>query len=152
MTTTFVTLLRFCHSRIFNFDQQFFQTCVHFQIFNFREKSVKIGNLYFWFSLWTWSLTIGPFINYVRRIRVGFTQRLVYDRNHFFGLGPIPKSKPKNADIFGRYRNCYWSHISKGKSSYKYFFILKLSLNSNLLPNIHNFMIIFEDLCSISSF
>ena len=28
---------------------------------------------------------------------------LVYDRNHYFGLGPIPKPKPKLADTFGRY-------------------------------------------------
>ena len=32
---------------------------------------------------------------------------VVYDRNHYFGLGPIPKPKPKLADTFGRYRNWY---------------------------------------------
>ena len=26
--------------------------------------------------------------------------KLLYDRNHYFGLGPIPKPKPKLADIF----------------------------------------------------
>ena len=31
--------------------------------------------------------------------------RLVYDRNHYFSLGPIPKPKPKLVDTFGRYRN-----------------------------------------------
>ena len=44
---------------------------------------------------------------------------LVYDRNHYFGFGPIPKLKPKLADTFGRYRNRYRNHISKGKSSYQ---------------------------------
>ena len=37
----------------------------------------------------------------------------------YFGLGPIPKSKPKLADTFGRYRNRYQIHISKGESSYQ---------------------------------
>ena len=32
---------------------------------------------------------------------------LVYDRNHYFGLGPIPKPKPKLADTFGPYCNQY---------------------------------------------
>ena len=40
---------------------------------------------------------------------------VVYDRNHYFGLGLIPKPKPKLADTFGRYRN----HISKGKYNYR---------------------------------
>ena len=45
---------------------------------------------------------------------------LVYDRNHYFGLGPIPKLKPKLPDTFGRYRKRYRNHISKGESSYQY--------------------------------
>ena len=44
---------------------------------------------------------------------------LVYDRNHYFSFGPIPKPKPKLVDSFGRYRNRYRNHISKGKSSYQ---------------------------------
>jgi hypothetical protein len=44
---------------------------------------------------------------------------LVYDRNHYFGFGPIPKLKPELADTFGRYRNRYRNYISKGKSSYQ---------------------------------
>ena len=44
---------------------------------------------------------------------------LVYDRNHYFGLGPIPKPKPKLADTFGRYRNRYRNYILKGESSYR---------------------------------
>ena len=44
---------------------------------------------------------------------------LVYDRNHYFGFGPIPKPIPKLVDTFGRYRNRYRNHISKGKSSYQ---------------------------------
>ena len=38
---------------------------------------------------------------------------LVYNRNHYFGFGPIPKPKPKLVDTFGRYRNRYPNHISK---------------------------------------
>ena len=45
---------------------------------------------------------------------------IVYDRNYYFGLGPIPKPKPKPkpklVDAFSRY------HISKGNSSMGYFF------------------------------
>ena len=52
--------------------------------------------------------------------------KLVYDRNHYFGLGPIPK--PKLADTFGRYRNRYQNYILKGESSntdsMRYFFPL----------------------------
>ena len=44
---------------------------------------------------------------------------VVYDRNHYFSFGPIPKPKPKLVDTFGRYRNRYRNHISKGKSSYQ---------------------------------
>ena len=33
--------------------------------------------------------------------------KLVYDRKHYFGLGPITKPKPKLADTFGRYFNWY---------------------------------------------
>ena len=40
---------------------------------------------------------------------------VVYDRNHYFGLGPIPK--PKLVDTFGWYHNRYRNHISKGESS-----------------------------------
>ena len=40
----------------------------------------------------------------------------MYDRNHYFGFRPIPKPKPKMVDTFGRYRNRYRNHISKGKS------------------------------------
>ena len=44
---------------------------------------------------------------------------LVYDQNPYFCLGPIPKPKPKLADTFGRYRNPYRNHISKGESRYR---------------------------------
>ena len=45
---------------------------------------------------------------------------IVYDhRNHYFGFGPLPN--PKLVDTFGRYRNRYRNHISKGKSSYQYY-------------------------------
>ena len=39
--------------------------------------------------------------------------KLVYDWNHYFGLGPIPKPKPKLADTFNRYCNRYrnWTLI-----------------------------------------
>ena len=45
---------------------------------------------------------------------------LVYNRNHYFGLGPIPKPKPKLADTFGRNRNWYRNPISKGESVNQY--------------------------------
>ena len=44
---------------------------------------------------------------------------VVYDRNHYFGLSPIPKLNPKLADTFGRYRNRYGDYILKGESSYR---------------------------------
>ena len=44
-------------------------------------------------------------------------EEVVYDRNHYFGFGPIPK--PNLVDSFGRYRNRYRNNISKGKSSYQ---------------------------------
>jgi hypothetical protein len=37
--------------------------------------------------------------------RIYRSTAIVYDRNHYFGLGLIPKPKPKLADTFGRYRN-----------------------------------------------
>ena len=43
---------------------------------------------------------------------------LVYNQNHYFGLGTIPRPKPKLADTFSRYRNRYKNHILKGQSSY----------------------------------
>ena len=48
-------------------------------------------------------------------------QYVVYNRNHYSGLGPIPKPNPKLADTFGRYRNRYRNHISKQKSSYQWY-------------------------------
>ena len=39
--------------------------------------------------------------------------QLVYDWNHYFGLGQIPKLKPKMADTFGRYHDRYQNHIAK---------------------------------------
>ena len=72
---------------------------------------------------------------------------LVYDQNPYFGLGPIPKPKPKLADTFGRYRNRYRNHISKGESSYRVnfalvwgnFSIIKRPIKPNLLPNFKHF-------------
>ena len=40
---------------------------------------------------------------------------VVYDWNHYFGLGQIPKLKL--ADDFGQYRKWYRNHISKRESS-----------------------------------
>ena len=34
-----------------------------------------------------------------------FEINVVYDQSHYFGIGPIPKLKPKLADTFGRYCN-----------------------------------------------
>ena len=80
---------------------------------------------------------------------------VVYDWNHYFGLGPIPKPKPKLADTFSCYRNGYRNHISKRESSYQYylwgiFSIIKGPLKPNLLPNIKYFKFVFEDLGSFS--
>ena len=44
---------------------------------------------------------------------------LMYNRNHYFGLGLIPKPKPKLVDTFGQYRNRYQNYILKGESSYR---------------------------------
>jgi hypothetical protein len=44
--------------------------------------------------------------------------QVVYDRNHYFGLGRIPK--PKLADTYGRYRNRYRNYIFKGESESSY--------------------------------
>ena len=63
--------------------------------------------------------------------------KIVYDRNPYFGLGLIPKPKPKLSNAFCRYRNQYWNHISKGESGYQVnlalvwgnFFIIKRPLN-----------------------
>ena len=43
---------------------------------------------------------------------------LMYDRNHYFGLGPISKPKPKLADTFGRYRNRYWVKTQKSANNW----------------------------------
>ena len=84
--------------------------------------------------------------------------QVVYDQNHYFGLGPIPK--PKVADTFGQYHNRYQNHISKEESSYwvnlakaKWgnFSIIKGPIKPNLLPNFKHFKIIFEDLGLFSS-
>ena len=42
---------------------------------------------------------------------------VVYDQNHYFGLGPKPK--PKLADTFDHYRNRHRNYILKGESSYR---------------------------------
>ena len=47
---------------------------------------------------------------------------LMYDRNPYFCLGSIPKLEPKLANIFGQYRSRYQNYISKGESSYQWFF------------------------------
>ena len=46
---------------------------------------------------------------------------LVYNRNQYFGLGPIPRLKPKLADTFGQYCIRYLHHISNGELSYQSF-------------------------------
>ena len=68
----------------------------------------------------------------------------MYDRNHYFGLGPIPKLKPKLANNLSWYRNQYRNHISKGKSSYwvnlalvwRNFSIVNRPIKQNLLPSL----------------
>ena len=66
------------------------------------------------------------FIFFVDRFRVrkggqfyeAVFSQLVYDRNCYFDLGPIPKPKPKLDDDLGRYRNRYQNHTSKQESSF----------------------------------
>ena len=47
--------------------------------------------------------------NYAKMIKTvskeGNCMLEVYDRNQYFGLGSIPKPKPRLANTFGRYRN-----------------------------------------------
>ena len=52
------------------------------------------------------------------RVATTISCPLVYNQNHYFGLGTIPRPKPKLADTFSRYRNRYKNHILKGQSSY----------------------------------
>ena len=47
------------------------------------------------------------FPNYFPILSLFFYQFTVYDRNHYFGLVPIPKPKPKLANTFSRYLNRY---------------------------------------------
>ena len=44
---------------------------------------------------------------------------LLYNLNHYFGVGPIPKPNPKLADAFGGYNKRYRNYILKGESSYR---------------------------------
>ena len=39
------------------------------------------------------------------KLKRSYDLTLVYNRNHYFGLGLIPKPNPRLADTFGRYRN-----------------------------------------------
>ena len=48
-----------------------------------------------------------------------FATMVVYDWNHYFGLVPLPKPKPKLADTFSQYCKWYWNYILKGESSYQ---------------------------------
>ena len=45
------------------------------------------------------------FLGVLGCIRSDHTHYIVYDRNRYFGLGPIPKGKPKSADTFGGYHS-----------------------------------------------
>ena len=51
-----------------------------------------------------------------RKFGVSAVVGVEYDRNLYFGLGPISKPKPKLANTFSQYRNRYRNHISEGKS------------------------------------
>ena len=66
-----------------------------------------------WGSLWTFFKSF--WITYVSTWDWSYFD-LVYDRNHYFGLGRIPKSKLANT--FGRYHNRYRNQISKEESTY----------------------------------
>ena len=81
---------------------------------------------------------------------------LVYDRNQYiFWFWSHIESETKIGWYFqaDTVRNGYRNQISKEESTYQYFFsIIKGPFKPNLLENIKDFYIVFEDLCSISSF
>ena len=74
------------------------------------------------------------------------TFHLVSDRNHYFGLGPIAKPKPKLAGSFSRYRNGSRNHILKWESSYQLYEVFFSIIKPSFLSKIRYFQIIFEDL------
>ena len=79
----------------------------------------------------------------------------MYDRNHYFGVGPIPNPKTKLAILLADTvtdTKTTFQRENLVTNSMGYFSIIKGPLKSNLLPNIHICYFIFEDLCSISSF
>ena len=93
-----------------------------------------------------------------RNIRVSsrFAFLVVYNWDHYFRLGPIQKPEVPNWPILSS------DTITNTKTEFQrkdvvtdiqwYFFIITGTLKPNLLPNIQDFLIIFEDLCSISRF
>ena len=89
----------------------------NFQLLLLSSSSPSIGNILFKLSVFLFSRPVGIFLNQVGT-SVSGGHNIVYDRNHYFGLGPILIPKPKLANTFGRYCNRYRNHISKGKSSY----------------------------------
>ena len=72
----------------------FWQSCLCFRLFNYKHKHGVLQR---------------PMLNAV--FVLIYRNELVYDRNHYFGLGLIPKPKPKLAD--------YQKHISKEESTYQ---------------------------------
>ena len=58
-----------------------------------------------WAFYWPWKLEIDDF--WIVASLIYFGKRLVQDRNHYFGFGPIPKPKPKLSETFGRYSYRY---------------------------------------------
>jgi hypothetical protein len=60
-------------------------------------------------------------------------QGVVYNRNHYFGLGP----KPKLADTFSQYRNRFQrENLVTNSMGHSFFSIITGPLKPNLVPNI----------------
>ena len=97
-----------CKSRRKEIWKVFWQSCLCFRLFNYKHKHGVLQR---------------PMLNAV--FILIYRNELVYDRNHYFGLGPIPKPKPKPnpkpklTDTFGRCRNRYRNYILKEESSYR---------------------------------
>ena len=90
-----------------------------------RKFGMNSINHHFSFRDSSWLLVINWFV--IQSMYNLQTQIVVYDRNHYFGLGLKPK--PKLGDTFGGYRNRYQKQHLKRENlvtdSMRYFFLHK---------------------------
>ena len=61
--------------------------------------------------------------------------KLVYDRHHYFGLGPIPKPKPELANTFGQYHKDTKTTSQRQNLLTDNVSIIKGTVKQNLLAN-----------------